>query len=132
MDNKLVRLAYAIEFMIAIVAVYTLWSQVAGQGHVDLVPWYWKLPLGLLASFASVRATIAAVSQERGWNARTLRWLALLAAMLVGCAMISYYAHLYWEEEEEDVQEESQPQSAAMGGADLAVSNCAVKRPPRP
>jgi hypothetical protein len=37
------RLAYATQFLIALIAVYVLWSQVGGQSHLDLMPWYLKL-----------------------------------------------------------------------------------------
>ena len=40
------RLAYATQFLIAVIAIYVLWSQVGGQSHLDLMPWYVKLGLG--------------------------------------------------------------------------------------
>jgi hypothetical protein len=32
------RLAYCFEFLIAMLTVFTLWSEIGGQGHLDLIP----------------------------------------------------------------------------------------------
>jgi hypothetical protein len=95
---NLLRLAYSALYLIALIAVYVLWSQVGGQGHLDLVPWYIKLVLGSLAALAVVRATAAAVNGERSWNGHTLRWLGFALALLVACGLASYYCHLYLED----------------------------------
>ena len=71
MDRRLFRLAYATEFLLALVAVFTLWSQVGSQGHLDIIDWHWKLVLGLAAAFAAVKATAASVDGDEPWNART-------------------------------------------------------------
>jgi len=76
------RLAYATQFLIALIAVYVLWSQVGGQSHLDLMPWYLKLGLGAGAALAVVKATGAAVSQENAWNGRTLKWFGILLVLL--------------------------------------------------
>jgi hypothetical protein len=104
---SILRLAYATQFLIALIAVFVLWSQVGGQNHLDLMPWYFKLGLGAGAAFAVVKATAAAVSRERAWNGRTLKWLGVMAALLVGCGLASYYCHLYLETDEEDDQQDS-------------------------
>jgi hypothetical protein len=99
------RLAYATQFLIALIAVFVLWSQVGGQSHLDLMPWYFKLAFGAGAAFAVVKATAAAVSHDHAWNGRTLKWLGIMAALLVGCGLASYYCHMYLETDEEDQQE---------------------------
>jgi hypothetical protein len=96
------RLAYATQFLIALIAVYVLWSQVGGQSHLDLMPWYLKLGLGAGAALAVVKATGAAVSQENAWNGRTLKWFGILLVLLVGCGLASYYCHLYLEDNGDD------------------------------
>jgi hypothetical protein len=84
-----------------------LWSQVGGQSHLDLMPWYVKLVLGAGAAFAVVKATAAAVSHDHAWNGRTLKWLGIMVALLVGCGLASYYCHMYLESDEGDDQQDS-------------------------
>ena len=98
----ILRLAYTTQFLLASLAVFELWSQVGGQSHLDLMPWYLKLVLGGGAALATVRATAAAVSHERAWNGQTLKWLGILAALLIGCGLASYYYHVYEEQDEEN------------------------------
>jgi hypothetical protein len=52
-------------------------------------------------------ATAAAVSHDHAWNGRTLKWLGIMVALLVGCGLASYYCHLYLESDEGDEQQES-------------------------
>jgi hypothetical protein len=103
----ILRLAYATEFLIALIAVFTLWSQVGGQSHLDLMPWYLKLGLGAGAAFAAVKATAAAVAGSYSWNARTLKWFGILLLLLTGCGMASYYCHMYLETDEDDQTDNS-------------------------
>src|ERR1700687_853896 len=101
----ILRLAYTTQFLIALIAVFVLWSQAGGQSHLDLMPWYLKLGLGAGTAFATVKATAAAVSQDRPWSGSTLKWLGIVMALLVGCGMASYYSHVYLENDESDQQD---------------------------
>jgi len=103
----LLRLAYATQFLIALIAVFVLWSQVGGQSHLDYMAWQAKLLLGGGAAFAVVKATAASVSGERAWNGKTLRWFGILLVLLVGCGLVSYYVHLYVEPDEDNQQNDS-------------------------
>lgn len=104
----LLRLAYATQFLIAVIAIFVIWSQVGGQGHLDLVPWPVKLGLAMAAAYAVVRATAASVSGDRAWNGQAVRWLGLTLALLAACGYASYYAHLNLEEtDEEDPQQDT-------------------------
>ena len=111
----ILRLAYATQFLIALIAVFLLWSEVGGQSHLDLMPWYFKLVLGAGAAFAMVKATAAAVAHEHPWNGRTLRWLGITVALLVGCGLASYYCHMYLEGDDEEDQQESSLSGGAGG-----------------
>ena len=91
----LLRLAYVTQFLLALIAVFVLWSQVGGQSHLDYMAWQWKLALGGGAAFAAVKATAASVAGEHAWNGKTLRWLGILLVLLVACGLASYYVHLY-------------------------------------
>src|ERR1035438_9707063 len=101
----ILRLAYATQFLIALIAVFVLWSQVGGQSHLDLMPWYLKLGLGAGAAFASVKASAAAVSHAHAWNGATLKWFGITLALLIGCGLASYYYHVYGETDEDDEQD---------------------------
>ncbi len=116
MPPKLMRLAYTAEFLLAIVAVFTTWSQVGGQVHLDMMPWYWKLP-GVLAAAAVVGLTVSIVEQEKFWNTHAVVWL--LALILLGGAMgaVTYYYHLQEENEQEQDTEEGVATLSPPGAA---------------
>ncbi|HTP32220.1 MAG TPA: hypothetical protein VMJ75_08610, partial [Candidatus Acidoferrales bacterium] len=64
----LLRLAYSALFLIALIAVFVAWSQVGGQSHIDLLPWWLKLALGVGMAFTVTRAAVSAVAGEKAWN----------------------------------------------------------------
>ena len=96
------RLAYAVEFLIALIAILNLWSEVGGQGHLDLMPWYIKLACILGLAWCCVRFTAGIVEQRKVWTGRTIAWFA--GILLFGIAMggITYYYHLHEEPEDDD------------------------------
>jgi hypothetical protein len=96
----LLRLAYATQFLIALMAICMLWIEVGGQGHFEALPWYTTAGLIAGASFAAVKATAEAVSHETVWHGGTLKWCAILVILLVGCGMASLYSHNYLESED--------------------------------
>ena len=102
MPPVLVRLAYVSEFLLALIAVLMLWSQVGGQGHLDLMPWYDKLSLSVALALVTVLGTRSATVHERAWNARTIAFL-LMAVLIAGAmAALTYYYHLHEEDDEEE------------------------------
>ncbi len=111
----MLRLFYAFEFLVALIATYTVWSQVGGQYHLDLMAWYWKLGLGLAVSYAAVRATGAAVAGQRTWNSRTLKWISILLALSLACGAVTYYYHITEPpQDEEDQQDGDAPTSTSF------------------
>jgi hypothetical protein len=116
----LIRLAYATQFLIAVMAIFVIWSQVGGQGHLDLVPWPVKLGLGLAAAYSVVRATAASVSGERAWNGQAVRWLGLTLALLAACGYASYYAHLNLEDSDEEDQQQDTTVSRLHAGTQVS------------
>jgi hypothetical protein len=100
MPPVLHRLAYVAEFLLALIAIWTLWSQVGGQGHLDLMPWYDKLSLSVTLALVTVLGTMSAVTQERAWNARTLIFL-LMALLIAGVmGVLTYYYHVHENDED--------------------------------
>jgi hypothetical protein len=99
------RLAYAVEFLVALVAILDVWSEVGGQGHLDLMPWYIKLACVFGLAWCCVRFTAGLVEQSKVWTPRTIAWFA--GILLVGIAMggITYYYHLHEEPADDDDQD---------------------------
>jgi len=115
--TPILRLAYTTLFLIALLAIFELWSQVGGQSHLDLMPWYLKLALGAGTAFATAKLTAAAVAHERLWSGQTLRWAGILLALLIGCGLSSYYYHL--TEEQQDQQDDTISSTAAPSCKDF-------------
>lgn len=95
------RLAYTIEFFIAILVVLTLWSEVGGQGHLDLIPWYVKLICVLGTAWCSVRFTAGMAEETVAWNRRSIGWLAGVVLFAIVMGGITYYYHLH-EDSDDD------------------------------
>lgn len=110
----ILRLAYTTQFLIAVIAIFVGWSQVGGQSHLDLMPWYLKFALGAGAAFAIVKATVAAVSRDSAWNGGTLKWFGILLALLIGCGLATLYVHNNLEDDETD-QEDAPAVSLLVG-----------------
>ena len=117
----ILRLAYSTQFLIALIAIFVIWSQVGGQNHLDLLPWTVKLVLGVTAAYGVVRATIASVSGDRAWNGQMIRWLGLTLALLAACGYASYYAHTNLEDDDTEPQQDTTI-SPLRGPSDLVHS----------
>jgi hypothetical protein len=102
MQLQLLRLAYVLEFLVAVLAVLELWSQVGGQGHLDLMPWYTKLSLTVGLALVTVAGTAAAVSHPDPWNAKTIACMILGLLLVLGMAAVTYYYHLHEGDDERD------------------------------
>ncbi len=99
------RLAYAIEFLLAVLVTLTLWSEVGGQSHLDMMPWYTKLVCLMASAWCSVRFTAGLVEEKKVWNRRTRVWLSGLILVATAMAAITYYYHLHEETDEQDSEE---------------------------
>lgn len=97
----MLRIAYVCEFLLALLAISVVWSQVGGQDHLDLMPWYDKFVLIFVLALVTVVGTVAAVSRERAWNGIAIACLAM--AVLILCAMgaVTYYYHVH-EDQDQD------------------------------
>ena len=106
------RWAYALEFLIAIVAIITLWGEIGGEGHLDLIPWYTKLACIVGWCWCCVRFTAATVEQRKFWTPRTIRWFLGIILLTIAMGGITYYYHLH--EEPEDGSDDT---TASLGSA---------------
>jgi hypothetical protein len=99
------RLAYAIEFLLALIAIVVLWSEVGGQGHMDLLPWYSKLSCVLAFAWCCVRFTAAMVELPQTWNRRSIGWFAGIILVGITMAGITFYYHLHEVPDETDSED---------------------------
>jgi hypothetical protein len=91
MTPKLLRLAYAIEFLVAMMATFTAWSEIGGQDALDLMPWGWKLGFSLSLCAAIVAYTSAIVANNSFWTLRSARWMTAIVVVAGGMAAVTYY-----------------------------------------
>ena len=102
MSPRLLRLAYAFEFLIALVAIFTAWSEIGGQAALDLMHWTWKFGLGFSLAGAGVAYTAAVVSTDTLWSTRSTRWLTAIIVVLLAMGAITYYYTLQVDSGESD------------------------------
>ena len=102
MDPKLPRILYVIEFLIALPALFFVWSQTGGQSHLNLIPWYWQFSLVALLAVTVVKATEGAYEGESGWNAHSVRWMVMAIFVAIAMGVLTYYHHLNEPVEEEE------------------------------
>lgn len=116
------RLAYIFEFWIALLVTYTVWSQVGGQGHLDLIAWYIKLICGVSLAWSALRMTRAMVENARAWNRGTVRWFVAVLAISTLMAGVTYWYHLHEVPDEPDTDENT---AAAAVGSGKPAPNVA-------
>jgi hypothetical protein len=94
MPHPLLRALLVFEFLVAIEAVFTFWSQVGGQYHLDLMFWPWKFGVSVVAALLITGIT-AALAGSGGAVTRRI-WLlgVLLIAIMATAALVTYYYHL--------------------------------------
>ena len=125
MLERLLHVIYAIEFLVALVAIYTVWGQVGGQGHLDLMAWYWKAGLGFPAAYAILRLTVAIGADGPRRRRRSTGWTLLLVLLALGASLITYYSHLNEPQDENDQDEGAvTPAALHLHGADAAGTPC--------
>jgi hypothetical protein len=94
MPPNMLRLAFTMEFLVALIAIFETWSTAGGPGHLDLMPWYAKLTFPLGLALAIVMATMSAMAHDRAWNAKTIACLVLALLIAGGMGLTTYYYHL--------------------------------------
>lgn len=102
MDPKLLRLFYVLEFLIAIMAIFTAWSEIGGQAALDLMNWGFKVGFGLLLAGSIVGYSAALAITERVWDVRSRRWLAAIVVIVVAMGVVTYFYVLQEEAGESD------------------------------
>ena len=109
------RFAYTGEFLLALIVVFTVWGEVGGQGHLDLLPWYTKLALAVGMSWSIVRFTAGIAEQEKAWNRRAALWFAGVVALAMLMFGITYYYHLHEAPDESDSDDTTATSVSTVG-----------------
>jgi hypothetical protein len=102
MTPQLLRLVYAVEFLVALVAIFTAWSEIGGQAVLDLMHWGWKLGLSLIFAVSIVGFSAAVAQGENLWNLRSARWLVAVLFCFAVIAIVTYYYALQVDSGEGD------------------------------
>jgi hypothetical protein len=99
----MLRIAYVCEFLLALLTISVVWSQIGGQDHLDLMPWYDKFVLIFTLALATVTGTVAAVSRERAWNWISIACLVMAVLIMGVMGAVTYYYHVH-EDQDQDSQ----------------------------
>jgi peptidoglycan/LPS O-acetylase OafA/YrhL len=94
MEPRPLRIAYAVEFLIALIAFFECWSQMGGQAPLDLMPWWVKLGMAVAFCAVVVRLTAVAVRNEAFPPLLLIRWSLALVMVLLVIALTTYYFYL--------------------------------------
>jgi hypothetical protein len=107
MRNRLLRPFIIVEFLIAIQAVFTFWSEVGGQYHLDLMFWPWKFGLSIAASGLIVAITSSLVQNNGAITRLALTLCSFLILVVVVAGMVTYFYHLNEPPEQDDQTDEA-------------------------
>jgi hypothetical protein len=102
MEPRPLRIAYAIEFLVALVACFECWSQIGGQAPLDLMPWWIKLLLATAFAATVVRLTVVVVRSASFPSMLTVRWGVAMVLVVAVMALTTYYYYLQIPPEEDN------------------------------
>lgn len=94
MTVQRLRLIYAFEFLIAMMAIFTSWSEIGGQSALDLMSWGWKFGFSVLLAGSIVAFTASIVASQSFWTLRSARWLTAIVLIIVGMGVVTYFYSL--------------------------------------
>jgi hypothetical protein len=114
MDNRFLRPLLIVEFLIAVEAIFTVWSEVGGQYHLDLMFWPWKLGLGFGAAWLVVAITANLVRNEGAITGRALLFCSLLITLFLLAGVVTYYYHVHEPVEQEEDQDDDPPKISRL------------------
>lgn len=104
MTHKLLRFAYACEFLLALIAIFIAWPEIGGEAALDAMHWGWKLGFGVMLAGGMVGYTAAIAGEEKIMNARAARWLATILLLTLAMGVVTYYYAIEAETGETDDQ----------------------------
>ncbi|HVW84862.1 MAG TPA: hypothetical protein VHB50_09280 [Bryobacteraceae bacterium] len=108
MPSRFLRPLLVFEFLIAVQVVFTFWSQVGGQYHLDLMFWPWKFALSLAAAFLVTAITANLARANGALTRRSWLYVTLLLLTMVVAGVVTYYYHLNEPVDEDQDQGDEQ------------------------
>jgi hypothetical protein len=108
MPPRLLRPLLIVEFLIALQVVFTCWSQIGGQYHLDLMFWPWKMGVSVAAALLVTGITADLVRSDGVVRRRAWLYGSLLLVTLIVAGLVTYYYHLH-EPTDEDDSDDQQP-----------------------
>lgn len=118
MNPKVIRLLYVCEYLLALIAIFTVWPEIGGETVLDLMPWGWKFGLGAALATAIVAYSAAIVAETSLWTLRSARWLTTICILLLAIGVVTYYYVL--EDETVDTDDSSAAALYLPGASVLA------------
>jgi hypothetical protein len=108
----ILRVALAIEYLLALIATTVVWEEIGGQGLLDLMPWYTKL--GLIGGFCwALVGFSGSLARPGRWRTRrSVLWLCAMIVLATAMGLVTYYYHLH--EPTDDDDDDDAPTSAAV------------------
>src|SRR5579863_7222093 len=102
MHNRLLRPLLIVEFLIALEVIYTTWSEVGGQYHLDLMFWPWKLGVGVAAAWLITAITGNIVKNEGEIRRRVAVYASLLCVVVATAGVVTWYYHMHEPTDQQD------------------------------
>ena len=102
MPKSLLRPLLIVEFLIALECIYTAWSEVGGQYHLDLMFWPWKLGVGLAAAWLITAITGNIVKNEGAIRRRVMVYASLLCLVAATAGVVTWYYHNHEPVDQQD------------------------------
>lgn len=111
MPKHLLRPLLIIEFLIALESIYTAWSEVGGQYHLDLMFWPWKMGIGFGAAWLITAITGNIVKNGGAIRRRVYLYASLLCLVLATAGVVTWYYHMHepvdQQDDNDDVEQDS-------------------------
>jgi hypothetical protein len=121
MPKHLLRPLLIVEFLIALESIYTAWSEVGGQYHLDLMYWPWKLGVGFGAAWLITLITGNIVENGGAITRRVYIYASLLCLVVATAGAVTWYYHNHEPVDQQDQQDDDNTDDsvtpAVYGGA---------------
>jgi len=119
MHNRLLRPLLIVEFLIAISAVFSIWSEVGGQYHLELMFWPWKLGLAFAAAGLIVAITANIIQHDGEITRRAILFCSLLIVTCAAAGIVTYYYHLNEPVDQDEDQDDDPPKISFLSPGEL-------------